>query len=61
MHGFVRDLLNGYDTLLGGACGVESGGQKRRLAIARAQLRNKTTVVIIHDLSQITPNGFVYG
>lgn len=37
MYEFVRDLLNGYDTLLGGGAG---GGQKQRLAIARARLRN---------------------
>ena len=46
MHKFVRDLLNGYDTLLGGACGVESGGQKRRLAIAGAQLRNPSVLIL---------------
>ena len=46
MHEFVRDLLNGYDTLLGGACGVDSGGQKRRLAIARAQLRNPSVLIL---------------
>ena len=33
LHEFVRDLLNGCDTLLGGACGVGSGCQKRRLLL----------------------------
>ncbi|KAF9559515.1 P-loop containing nucleoside triphosphate hydrolase protein [Agrocybe pediades] len=92
MHEFVRDLPQGYDTLLGGGSGVGlSGGQKQRLAIARAKLRNptvlvldeatsaldstsrilvfeaikrwrrnKTTIVITHDLSQIQPRDFVY-
>ena len=46
MHEFVRGLLNGYDTLLGGACGVESGGQKGRLAIARPQLRNPSVLIL---------------
>lgn len=91
MHEFVRDLPNGYDTLLGTGGANLSGGQKQRLAIARAKLRdpkilildeatsaldatsrilvfealkrwrtNKTTIVITHDLSQITPGDFVY-
>ncbi|KAF8154773.1 P-loop containing nucleoside triphosphate hydrolase protein [Crassisporium funariophilum] len=92
MHEFVRDLPQGYDTLLGGGVGVGlSGGQKQRLAIARAKLRNptvlildeatsaldatsrilvfealkrwrkdKTTIVITHDLSQIGSQDFVY-
>ena len=42
MHEFMRNLLNGYDTLLGGGAGGVglSSGQKQRLAFARAQLKN---------------------
>ena len=30
MHGFIRDLLLGYETILGGSVGVRlSGGQER--------------------------------
>ena len=47
MHEFVRDLPQGYDTLLGGGSGVGlSGGQKQRLSIARAKLRNPTVLVL---------------
>ncbi|KDQ06273.1 hypothetical protein BOTBODRAFT_168162 [Botryobasidium botryosum FD-172 SS1] len=91
MHEFVRDLPNGYDTMLGVGGQSLSGGQKQRLAIARAMMRdptvlildeatsaldatsrilvfeaikqwrrNRTTIVITHDLSQITPDDFVY-
>ncbi|KAF7305096.1 hypothetical protein MKEN_01224800 [Mycena kentingensis (nom. inval.)] len=91
MHEFVRDLPDGYDTLLGTNGASLSGGQKQRLAVARAYLRdptvlildeatsaldptsrilvfeaikrwrkNKTTIVITHDLSQIAPSDFVY-
>ncbi|KAF7338206.1 hypothetical protein MVEN_02045700 [Mycena venus] len=109
MHEFVRDLPEGYDTILGTNGASLSGGQKQRLAIARARLRdptvlilgvffrfdyfhvlltrryadeatsaldptsrilvfeaikrwrkNKTTIVITHDLSQISANDFVY-
>ncbi|KAF7363533.1 hypothetical protein MSAN_01009800 [Mycena sanguinolenta] len=91
MHEFVRDLPNGYDTMLGTNGASLSGGQKQRLAIARARLRdptvlildeatsaldptsrilvfeaikrwrkNKATIVITHDLSQISGQDFVY-
>nr|GAT53256.1 predicted protein [Mycena chlorophos] len=91
MHEFVRDLPDGYDTLLGTNGASLSGGQQQRLAIARAYLRdptvlildeatsaldptsrilvfeaikrwrkNKTTIVITHDLSQVTSSDFVY-
>ncbi|CAE6384177.1 unnamed protein product [Rhizoctonia solani] len=107
LHDFIRELPDGYDTVLNGGGGggeegedrVEtgngrislSGGQRQRLAIARAWIRdpavlildeatsaldatarilvfeaiktwrrNKTTIIITHDLSQIAPSDFVY-
>ncbi|KAG2006754.1 multidrug resistance protein 1, variant 2 [Coprinopsis cinerea AmutBmut pab1-1] len=96
IHEFVRDLPDGYETVLSssgaGGGGVSlSGGQRQRLAFARARLRNpevlildeatsaldptsrilvfeamkhwrrnKTTIVITHDLSQIQKDDFVY-
>ncbi|KAF8692795.1 P-loop containing nucleoside triphosphate hydrolase protein, partial [Rhizoctonia solani] len=106
LHDFIRELPDGYDTVLnGGGGGADeeekaetgngrislSGGQRQRLAIARAWIRdpavlildeatsaldatarilvfeaikawrrNKTTIVITHDLSQIAPSDFVY-
>ncbi|KAG9081761.1 hypothetical protein FS749_007412, partial [Ceratobasidium sp. UAMH 11750] len=104
LHEFIRELPDGYDTILSGGGGGGddeadegkgrislSGGQRQRLAIARAWMRdpavlildeatsaldatarilvfeaikawrrNKTTIVITHDLAQIAPSDFVY-
>ncbi|CAE6438360.1 unnamed protein product [Rhizoctonia solani] len=108
LHEFIRELPDGYDTILNGGGGGGgddagedtgsgngrislSGGQRQRLAIARAWIRNpavlildeatsaldatsrilvfeaikawrrnKTTIVITHDLTQIAPSDFVY-
>jgi ATP-binding cassette, subfamily B (MDR/TAP), member 1 len=47
MHEFVRDLPQGYDTLIGGGAGVGlSGGQLQRLSIARARLGNPTVLIL---------------
>jgi hypothetical protein len=48
IHEFVRDLPQGYDTLIGGGAGIGlSSGQLQRLSIARARLlRNPTALVL---------------
>lgn len=44
--GFIRKLENGYDTVAGSAGSHLSGGEKQRIAIARAMLRNAPIVIM---------------
>ncbi|AJQ28941.1 ABC transporter ATP-binding protein [Pelosinus fermentans] len=44
--GFINNLDNGYDTTAGEAGGKLSGGEKQRIAIARAILKNAPVVIL---------------
>jgi len=45
-HDFIMSLENGYDTVVGSAGGHLSGGEKQRIAIARAMLKNAPIVIL---------------
>ncbi len=45
-HEFILNLEHGYDTLAGDAGGKLSGGEKQRIAIARAILKNAPVVIL---------------
>ncbi|MFD1040064.1 ABC transporter ATP-binding protein [Virgibacillus byunsanensis] len=44
-HGFIKDLSNGYDTLVGERGVKLSGGQKQRVAIARVFLKDPPILI----------------
>ena len=56
---FIRGLEHGYDTICGGGGGHLSGGEKQRISIARAMLKDAPIVVLDEATASMDPENEV--
>ena len=52
---FIRQLDQGYDTICGGGGGHLSGGEKQRISIARAMLKDAPIVILDEATASVDP------
>ena len=54
-HDFILGLENGYDTAVGSSGSHLSGGEKQRISIARAILKNAPIIFLDEATANIDP------
>ena len=54
-HDYIMALPNGYDTVVGEGGGTLSGGEKQRISIARAILKNAPIIILDETTASIDP------
>ena len=54
-HDFIMALPNGYDTVIGEGGSSLSGGEKQRISIARAMLKDEPIVILDESTASIDP------
>ena len=54
-HDFIMNLENGYDTIIGEGGATISGGEKQRISIARAILKDSPIVILDEATANVDP------
>ncbi len=59
-HDFIMNMPDGYESLVGEAGVTLSGGEKQRISIARAMLKDAPIILLDESTSSIDPDNEVY-
>lgn len=59
-HDFIMELENGYNTVVGEAGSTLSGGEKQRISIARAMLKNAPIILLDEATASVDPDNERY-
>lgn len=59
-HEFISDLANGYDTVVGEGGATLSGGEKQRISIARAILKDSPIILLDEATSSVDPENELF-
>ena len=54
-HDFIASLPNGYDTVIGEGGATLSGGEKQRISIARAMLKDAPIIIFDEATANVDP------